>query len=118
MPRHVPEVRTDHRANPAASLPVGFDLQPLRVDRFDQIVANGIGHRFEVDPLVAETVVVELEGLEFDADAAGAAGLGHVPEGDHPKVRVPGDGADAGKLLGDMFNYERRIGRGREDFKE
>src|SRR5690606_2730310 len=74
--------------------------------------------RLVVDALVAETLVVELEALEFHARAAVPGRPGLVAEEHVAEVRVAGDGADGGELLRDVLDHERRVGGGRERFQE
>lgn len=111
-------IRPDHRPDPAATFPVRFDLQPQRVEDLDKIIADGVGHRFEETPLVAEAVVVELERFELYTDPVVHIGAGHITHRHDTEVRVTRHRAHARELLGDVLNYKGRIGRRGEDFKE
>jgi hypothetical protein len=116
--RHVPVVGGDDAANAASAAPVRLDPQPGRVHAGDEVIADGVGDGFVEDALVAETLEVHLQALELDADAAVAVRTRAEPHDDFAEVRVPGLGAEARELFGDVLDDERCIRGGRERFEE
>ena len=118
MTRHIAKVRPDHGADPASAFPVGFNLEPHGINHLHQILSDGIGDGFEEAAFVAEGVVIEFQGFEFDALAAILGGFRLVSQGDDAEVWVSSDWAHAGKLLGNMLDHKGSIGWGFEDFKD
>ena len=108
---------SDHAADAASAAPVGDDLQPGGVHGSREIIADTVGDGLVVNALVSEALQVDLEALELDTLSGLVPCPGLKSDGDRAEVRVPGDRADAGELLSDVFNHERQIaGRG-EGFK-
>lgn len=118
LARHIAEICPDYGTDAAPAFPVGFDLEPNRINHLHQILTDRIGDGFKETTLVAEGVVIEFQGFEFDALAAIFGGLWLISQGDDAEIWVPGDWAHAGKLLGDMLDHKGSIGWGFKDFKD
>src|SRR5262245_59077017 len=101
----------DGRGDPAPrSERPGHAAVPRRTGAHE-IVEDPVGGRLVVDPLVAERLQVHLERLELHARPVGGVG-----ERNGAKVRLAGDGADAGELGADDLDgivaTGGRIGKG------
>ncbi len=106
--------RGDDGADATSSLPVGDDFHVLGVHHLGQVITDFIGDGFVENTLIAETLEVELERLEFDAQILGDKANRHGA-----KVGVTGFGAGAGELFRDMLDEKISAGRGsRETFEQ
>jgi len=115
---NIAKVSPDDRADATPAAPVGDDLKPGRIKSRDQIVPDAVGDRFIKNPLIAETLVIEFEAFELDAQALCAGWAGFIAERDLPKVRMTRHRAARGELLSDMLDDKGRIGRADEGFQK
>ena len=83
----------------AARRPFRSDRDPLRLDRFHEVVEQLVRHSFVEDAFVAESLEVELERFQFDADR-----VGRVLVDDRAEVRLPRLRTDARELRADNLD--------------
>ena len=106
-------LRDDAGTDSTTPLPVGDDLHPNRRHGGGEVVSDLIGHSFVEDAFVSKRLEIHLETLQFDADRGR-----FIAHGDRSEVRMTGLGTDRGELLVDMFDDERGLGGGIEEFKQ
>src|SRR3979411_2465444 len=82
-------------ADATAGLEGAGYLDPMRIERAHQVIANRVGHMLVKHALVAVRPQVEFEGLRLDDPL-----VRYVLNGDCGEIRLAGGGADTGELVG------------------
>lgn len=97
----------DDAGNSASDGEFSGDAHPAGVADGGEFVEKSVSDGFIENALIAEGVVVELEGFEFDASF-----IGDVFEFNGGEIREPGFWADGGELWTGMVDGEIAVGGG------
>ena len=79
---------TNHSPDVSTNIEIGGDIHFPGVEKFNEVIHDPVGHVFVKDALVAKSVDVKLEALEFHAPISGLVGDQNLRKVGEPRLRT------------------------------